>query len=192
MASFYAATPDPYFDDENGVLYNLPGLTDPSLLAAYEAEAVSRRALGSLPPGTFDTRHYKALHRYLFQDIYAWAGKPRKVRITKGESVFCYPEHIEAELRRLEKSLRQQNNFVGLEALEFSARAAAYYAEMNAIHAFREGNGRTQNIWLGMLSHHAGHPLNLERLNPEQWLAACVTSFHGSSDMLASEIYRLL
>ena len=60
-----------------------------------------------LPRGRLSARHYRAIQHHLFQEVYAWAGKARTVRLSKGDSTFCYPEHIGVEMRRVFAWLKQ-------------------------------------------------------------------------------------
>src|SRR4029453_6361106 len=104
----------------------------------------AREALpGPLPAGRLSARHYRAIHHHLFRDVYSWAGRYRMVRLTKGRSTFCYPEHIAAEMTRLLSALRRAQFLPRLYVDEFAAQAAHFLAELNAIHPFRKGNGRT-------------------------------------------------
>lgn len=137
-------------------------------------------------------RHYCAIHRHLFQDIYAWAGTFRTVRLGKNSSVFCYPEHIAREMRRLFADLKRDRYFCGLSPNAFADKAARFLATLNAIHPFREGNGRTQTTFLALLADRAGHPLTVDRLRPEPFLAAMIASFNGDEAPLATEIRRLI
>jgi cell filamentation protein len=79
-----------------------------------------------------------------------------------------------------------------LEAEEFSHKAAHFLAELNAIHAFREGNGRSQLSFFALLADNAGHPLNLDRLDPVEMLAAMIASFDGDEQKLATVILELV
>jgi cell filamentation protein len=97
--------------------------------------------------------HFCAIHHHLFQDVFDWAGTPRTVRISKQASAFCFPEHIDAQATKLFSELKDEKY---LEML--SARKAAHFlAELNALHAFREGNGRTQLTFFALLADRAGH-----------------------------------
>lgn len=80
----------------------------------------------------------------------------------------------------------------GLEAEEFSHKAAHFLAELNAIHAFREGNGRSQLSFFALLANNAGHPLNLDRLDPGEMLAAMIASFDGDEQKLAAVVLELI
>jgi cell filamentation protein len=144
-----------------------------------------------LPNGRFGMRHYCAVHHHLFQDVYFWAGKLRDVRISKDGSTFCYPERIKPELQRVFEELRGERFLRGLNRTVFAAMAAHILAELNAIHPFRDGNGRAQMAFLALLAVRAGHPLDLSRLQPASFLAAMIASFHGDEERLAKQIKKL-
>ncbi len=97
----YDSTPDPYCYPGTSVLKNLLGLREQAQLDAFEALITAQRAEEPLPRGRLGYAHYRAIHRHLFQDVFAWAGRLRNVRIAKGGSMFCYPEHIDSEMRKL-------------------------------------------------------------------------------------------
>jgi cell filamentation protein len=186
----YAAIPDPYCYPGTTVLINRLGFRDQAKLEAFEAEVSAVRATQPLPAGRLDFAHYRAIHRHLFQDVYAWAGKIRTVRISKGESTFCYPEHINRQMSRLFATLAKGRHCKGLDAGTFASKAAHLLAELNAIHPFREGNGRTQMSFLVALAERAGHHLPLEDLDSEALLKATITSFGGNERPLANLIER--
>jgi cell filamentation protein len=150
------------------------------------------RAAEPLPSGPLTSDYYLAIHHHLFQDVYEWAGKIRSIRISKGDNAFCYPEYIEHELAKLFEGLAADNELSGLDRTRFAEKAAAFLAELNAIHPFREGNGRTQLSFLVELSERAGHPLNLDTLDPQAVLSATIVSFSGDSQQLAKIIYDLI
>ncbi len=188
----YESVPDPYCYPGTSVLENVPGLRDQAELDAFEALITAQRAEEPLPRGRLGYAHYRAIHRHLFQDVFAWAGKLRTVRIAKGDSMFCYPEHIDNEMRALFAGLARDRFLRGLPPAEFAKPAAHLLAELNAIHPFREGNGRTQLAYLTLLAANAGHPLGLERLNPRAMLAATIASFTSVEAPLAALIAELI
>lgn len=153
---------------------------------------VTQRGDEPLPGGNLDARHYRAVHRHLFQDVYEWAGQFRTIRISKDESMFCYPENIPLQLDALFAQLAADDYLSDLGREGFSARGAHFLSELNAIHAFREGNGRTQMTFFAMLADMARHPLDLSRLRPEGFLNAMVAAFNGSERSLADQIRGLL
>jgi cell filamentation protein len=188
----YDAVEDPYCYPGTTVLVNKLELRDQPSLEAFEAEITRQRSAEPLPAGDLDVAHYLAVHHHLFQDIYAWAGQVRNVRISKDGSMFCYPEHIQNEMAKLFDGLRTADYLRNLDRKTFATRAADFVAELNAIHPFREGNGRTQLAFLAMLADVAGHPLALERLGPEEFLEAMIDSFKGDNTSLARSINDLI
>jgi cell filamentation protein len=188
----YDATVDPYCYPGTTVLRNIPDIHDPKALAEFEAVSTVQRADEPLPVGRLSVRHYRAIHHHLFQDVYAWAGKFRTVRLSKEGSAFCYPENIAREMQRLFGDLRRRRHLKGVSAEVFALAAAHFLATLNAIHPFREGNGRTQTSFLALLADRAGHPLNLDRLVPERFLNAMISSFHGDERSLMAEIRNLI
>jgi cell filamentation protein len=188
------------YEVENDTIYCYPGtnvlknkldIKNAAELAAFEAEISTQRAQEPIPKGDLDYAYYCALHKHLFQDVYDWAGEPRKIRIGKGGNWFCFPENIEAEMTKLFAALARQNHFAGLSKAEFAERAAHFLAELNAIHPFREGNGRTQLSFLGIIAEEADHPLDFEKLEPNKILSGIIESFAGDEDNLRRAIADL-
>jgi cell filamentation protein len=188
----YDAIDDPYTYENSTVLTNKLDLRIQAELDAFEAEISSARAEEPLPEGTLDFAHYRAVHHHLFQDVYDWAGQVRTVRISKGGNPFCFPENIEDQAAKLFGDLRTANYLRNLDALAFSAKAAHFLAELNAIHPFREGNGRSQLTFFAMLADHAGHAVNLDGLEAEAMLEAMIASFDGDESKLAAIIEGLI
>lgn len=187
----YDAIADPYCYPGTTVLKNIPDIRDQIGLDDFETVMTTQRADEPLPTGRFSVSHYQAIHRHLFQDIYPWAGRFRAVRISKDGSAFCYPENIVREMRSLFETLRGKNFLRGLSREAFASEGAAFLSTLNAIHPFREGNGRTQTIFLTLLAAHAGYPFDLERLEPEAFLAAMVASFKGDDEPLSRQLLLL-
>lgn len=179
VRSAYDSFADPFCYKNSSVLKNKAGLRDYDALESFELEMMSLRAQEPWPAGRFDTRHYRALHHHWFQDVYTWAGRYRRVRTAKGGNVFCYPEHIGNQMELLFAKLQTPAFISGCSKEAFVSAAAEFLGELNAIHPFREGNGRTQLAFLYLLSDRAGHPLNLERVREDTMLEAMIESFHG-------------
>ncbi|MBM3649855.1 MAG: adenosine monophosphate-protein transferase [Alphaproteobacteria bacterium] len=187
----YGAFKDPYCYPGTSILRNLPDLRDRAALQQYEAMATAQRADEPLPNGRLGVAHYRAIHRHLFQDVYDWAGRFGTVSISKNGNTFCYPENIDREMSKLFEALRQREHFKGAEAEAFVLGATRFLAELNAIHPFREGNGRTQTTFLVVLAIRAGRTVRLDRLRPRRFLSAMIASFGGDDRPLGSEL-RLL
>ncbi|TCT14041.1 cell filamentation protein [Natranaerovirga pectinivora] len=108
--------------------------------------------------GHFDLVHLQDIHRYIFQDIYVWAGELRIIRIAKGV-MFAYPEHIEDESKKVFSLLNRENHLMGLSFDEFCERLAFYKSEINMLHPFREGNGRVIREFIRNLAHYNGYEI---------------------------------
>ncbi len=187
----YDAFDDPYAYKGSDVLINKAGLRDAALLEAFELEMTTLRSEEPFPAGRFGPAHYRAVHKHLFQDVYRWAGRYRTVRTSKAGNPFCYPEYIEGNMDKLFERLGAPP-FVGGGSLdEFAAGSANFLAELNAIHPFREGNGRAQLSFLFLLGVRAGHVLDLTRVSREPMLAAMIASYNGELGPLISEIRAL-
>ena len=192
MPHKYDALPDPYLYEDGLCLRNIPGLRDPDLLAAFESEQVRLRAEEPMPKGRFTPSHYRRLHRHLFQDVYDWAGRYRTVRMTKGTSMFCYPEFIARQMDVLFQTLKEPTLKSATDLSSFVERAARFLSELNAIHPFREGNGRAQLAFIRMIALRAGNPLRMERLLPERFLDAMIASFNDELAPLIDELENLI
>jgi cell filamentation protein len=179
---------DPYFYPGTDVLRNKENIRDASELEALERMATANR-METLPddiPVTVEG--YREIHRYIFQDVYDWAGKYRTVDIAKSNELFCLAPYIEQELKRRFELIRAENGLCSLKADQFAALAAAHISELNAIHPFREGNGRTQRAFLFVLGRQAGHDVYLERIDPQAWNEASRESFRSGDSRALREV----
>lgn len=174
------------------VLKNKLDLKDPAELAGFEAEITAQRASEALPAGRLDDRHYQAIHRHLFQDVYDWAGEYRKIRIGKDGNWFCYPENIDKQMSVLFAWLAKEKHLKRLDKATLAKNAAHFLAELNAIHPFREGRGRTQLSFLAILADQAGHPFDMDKLKPDAILKATIASFDSDEGPLVGVISKLI
>lgn len=128
------------------ILENKLNITDPSELAREEERISKKKAkemfetglLDKLEAGTFES--LKQIHKYLFEDIYEFAGKIRKVNIAKANFRFVPLAYLEEAIKNIEKMPQKSYE----EIIE-------KYVEMNIAHPFREGNGRSTRIWLNLI-----------------------------------------
>ncbi|HUD86075.1 MAG TPA: Fic family protein [Xanthobacteraceae bacterium] len=188
----YDSIEDYYCYKGTTVLKNKRNLHGQEALDRFELAITAQRATEALPLGKLNEFHYKRIHRHLFRDVYTWAGEYRDVRISKGDSAFCYPEYITGEMKKLFVELLRDKNLTGLTAPVFATKGASVLANLNAIHAFRDGNGRSQMAFMNLLAIRAGHPLRLAKIVPEDFLAAMVQAFRGDERPLADELARLI
>jgi cell filamentation protein len=185
--------PDPHFDYEHNLLKNYPGLTDQKLLDDFERIQAAKALvnLGDNPvAGNFDAPHLKAIHARIFKNIYPWAGEFRQVNLHRsGSYYFAVVQFMEENLKNTLAKLAAENYLRGLDSVAFARRAAYYLGELNAIHPFREGNGRTQREFIRELATGAGHRLNWNRVTREQMYAASIESHSlGKNDAFAALI----
>lgn len=189
----YNAVEDPLCYPGTHVLRNKADIEDQNQLDEFEQLMFDSRANEALPDGELDFTHYLALHRHFFQDVYDWAGEIRAIRTGKGDNWFCYPEYIESEAEKLFGELAARGYLAGAENKDALAQQAAWFlGELNAIHPFREGNGRIQLVFLTMLARNAGYELDEDRLQPKPFLDAMIASFSGNITSLTAEIRRIL
>ncbi len=180
---------DPYVYAGTNVLRNKFGLRDFDELWDTE-RAITGVAAAEIEEhpiqGSFDLEHLKSIHKALFGDIYDWAGTVReKGFISKGNSLFCSAEFIIPYSDDLFAKLKAENYLQGLDREEFIRRVAFYISEINALHPFREGNGRTQRIFINQLAKQAGWNLNFKTVDPERLCDAYIASMTDTSDLIA-------
>ncbi|MBV8775026.1 MAG: Fic family protein, partial [Deltaproteobacteria bacterium] len=128
----------------------------------------------------------QAIHRYLFQDVYPWAGELRTIDISKGGHRFAHHTHILNAAAPLFQRLAEEKDLAGLDAAAFSERAAHYLGEVNALHPFREGNGRAQREFISQLARANGYSIAWRNVNPQDMLQASIASFKGDTSPLAA------
>ncbi|MEV6256949.1 Fic family protein [Nocardia sp. NPDC051911] len=187
-------TADPYIDPESGVLRNRLGIVDAEQLRRAEAD-LSLAALADLGtrilPGSYDLDHLRAFHREIFGDIFSWAGEIRVVGIAKSDP-FCLPQHIEPYSADVFGGLAKERYLRGCSRAEFVERLTHYFAEVNAIHPFREGNGRTQRAFFRQLCHEAGWVIDWSSLDRDDNIRASHASLRGDNDPLRDLLDCLL
>lgn len=170
---------DPYCYSNSRTLKNKLGIRDFDKLYNRERDLANLRSreLFERPvQGRFDFEHLREVHRYLFQDVYDWAGEVRTVDIAKG-NLFCRSFAIETEAERIFGKLENEEYLRGLMIGELAKRLAYYFAEINALHPFREGNGRTQREFIRQLALLNGYFLSFVGIKEDEMVEASVASF---------------
>ena len=183
-----AKSRDPYVYAGTNVLINRENIRDAGQLAEFERLMTAQRLREGLPEIALTPEGYRALHRHLFQDVYDWAGRTRTVDIAKNNSMFCLAAYVDRELEKRLAAIRAENGLRGLGAALFAARAAEHFSELNAIHPFREGNGRTQRAFLVVLGRQAGHDVKIQHINADKWNQASRDSFRNGDVTLMREV----
>jgi len=173
----------PHLIPGTNVLKNIPGITNQKILDRFELLSFLAR-LDTTPEGDFSANHLKKIHAHTLQDVYEWAGEFRNVPIEKGISVFCRPEFIAQEAKKITESIDlpklKEMNFK-----EFSKELAEIVGELNAVHPFLDGNGRAIRVYAQKLSKAVGYELNVAELRGESWNEASEKSFFGDNQDLS-------
>lgn len=185
-----------YFTSFDDVLENKLGITDPKQLKQLEEEIVSFRTaeiFSSFHSSPLSFQTLKRIHRVMFSDLYQMAGKVRCVDMVKGENniPFCFTQNIDSEQKRIFTQLKKENYFVGVEREKFIQRIAWLAGELNALHPFRDGNGRAIRAFLVILATNAGFELDYSRVEKEELLQADTLAFKGDS-MRLGLVYKNL
>ncbi|OEG00193.1 hypothetical protein BHF71_05760 [Vulcanibacillus modesticaldus] len=170
-----------YCYPKTNVLINKFNIKDQDKLQMLERKLTYLRLfeLGIKPIlGRFDLMHLQDIHYYIFQDIYSWAGTIRTVDLAKGNTLFAKALFITDESRRIFGELKKENYLKDYDINKFSERAAYYLAEINVLHPFREGNGRTQREFIRILSLNAGFNLDWSKIPAKDIFEAQVASVY--------------
>ena len=186
---------DVYCIPGTAVLKNKAGITDQDQLDEYEGDftAIRLLELTQYPvEGSFDLAHLCKIHQYLFQDVYDWAGEVRTVDIIRGESRFCNVRHIQSYSNTVFSALAAEKYLVNLEPKVFAHRLAHYLSEINAIHPFREGNGRVQRLFISQLAEHANYSLDYSALGQAEVYPVMQESFLGNEQPLSELIFQII
>jgi cell filamentation protein len=185
---------DPYADPVTGVLRNELGLSAAGELETAERE-ITHAALIFLKESpvqaTYDLRHLSEIHRRIFGDIYDWAGQLRTVAIAKG-SWFCLPQYIDSAAAQVFQTLHGESLLRGLPRDLFTERLTYYLGEVNAIHPFREGNGRAQRAFFEQLALDAGFILDWQHLDADRNIAASAAMMRGDPALLRKMLDELV
>lgn len=152
-----------YTDPKTGILRNLADITDPDDLLFFESGAVAKRIqeLYEKPIKIKGVDNLLSIHRHLFQDVYSWAGKRRKVEISKEGKQFFPTTHFDNAFRFIDTLISDYRSISKGENLQIAAKLAEILDNVNYLHPFREGNGRAQREFLRLLASEKGLTLNL-------------------------------
>ena len=161
------------------VLRNRLDLRDEAELDLHERELVSFRIKQGIPSGQFDLAHLRAIHHHLFQDVYDWAGELRTVEIAKGGNQFQFRQYITTGMADVHRRIVAAKFLKGLSARAFADKAGEIIGDINYVHPFREGNGRTQALYLEALAREAGHPIDLTQIVRASWMEASKAAHAG-------------
>ena len=155
--------PDLKYSDENGVLYNFAEIKDQKILTIFESLKVSKRIeeLFENPIKIKNSESLLKIHHYLFQDVYNWAGKVRTVNISKNGKPFFDGERFDNAFHYVNKLIIDYRKIKNNDKKQVAEKLAEILDNVNFLHPFREGNGRTQREFIRLLALEKGLELNL-------------------------------
>ena len=179
MDELYEARNSIYCYPGTEVLKNKLNIHKREDLLFYETKITAAKLLSLRRKGVtgdFSVKHLKQIHYTLFEDIYPFEGEFRTENIAKGSFRFAEWEYIEEQCNILLERLQKENTLQGLNKRAFVGRLSFYMAELNVLHPFREGNGRTIREFIRQLALKNGYTLNLTKVDAKTILEACMIS----------------
>ena len=182
----YEARNSAYCYKGTNVLINLLNIRDNKTLQRAESRIVATKLFELRKNemiGNFDVEHFIKIHKFLFEDIYPFAGKFRTENIAKGYFSFAEWEYIDTELRKLLEKIHKSNLLKDDTRAELVKDLAYYLAELNVLHPFREGNGRTIREFIRELAYKNGYLLDLQKVEPSEVYDAFLKSVIDTTDL---------
>ena len=169
------------------ILVNKFDIRDEAKLQEVEGTIVSIRNaewLSNPLSCSFDFEHYKQIHKHLFHDLYDWSGEIRTVNMSKKGAHFTTASDIEDQATRIFRRLKSLDYFKGLPHDEFVHEVVDFYCATNYLHPFREGNGRTQRLFITQLIRNAGYDIDFSEMDTDLLMIATIQSAQGVTDLL--------
>lgn len=168
-------------------LINKFGITDETKLSEVEADITFAKAskLEENPiDGKFDIEHFKAIHRYLFEDLYDWAGQFRTINISKKGTKFVKTDELENLCVKCFDRIKSSNYFRNISFESFVENIVDLYCTLNMLHPFREGNGRTERIFIAQLIRINGYDIDFSEIDSDYLIIATIQAAQGVTDNL--------
>ena len=180
-------------NDDYLLTTNLLGMTNFTDLEQAEAFTFSIRATqieqGTYNIMSFSLTNFVGLHHHLFQDIYSFAGQFRDVQLMKGNTRFCQVQYMDAYSSNL---FTQLENEPCWDTIEYAVKRLAYFkSELNMLHPFREGNGRTIRIFLQAFAKSKGFFWTYDKIDRDEYLQAMIRAV-TSEDLLEKLFLKTL
>ncbi len=182
----YEARNSIYCYPNSDVLINKLNIKDNQVLHEAERKIVLTKSYElrkNSQIGNFDLNHFLEIHKFLFEDIYPFAGKFRNENIAKGYFSFAEWQYIEPEIKRLFDKLKEEDYLQGKSREELVKGLAYYLSELNVLHPFREGNGRTIREFIRELAFYNGYILDLQNTTSDELLKASIDSIADTKEL---------
>lgn len=175
----YTTTQSIYCYPDSNVLKNKLNIRENKLLKTAEEEITLIKQMELLKnpiKGNFSKAHLINIHKFIFEDIYSFAGKIRREQISKADTMFYPPNLIDRELDKVFSKIKEKNMLRETDKEKIFDNLAYVMAELNIIHPFREGNGRSIREFIRLMAKHMGYDLNWGNVDREELLEASILS----------------
>ncbi len=175
----YTTTQSIYCYPDSNVLKNKLNIRDNKLLKTAEEEITLIKQMELLKnpiKGNFSKSHLMNIHKFIFEDIYSFAGKIRREQISKADTMFYPPNLIDRELDKVFAKIKEKNMLKETDKEKVFDNLAYVMAELNIIHPFREGNGRSIREFIRLMAKRVGYDLNWGNVDKEELLEASISS----------------
>lgn len=177
------------------VLVNKFGIKNQEMLNVAELRIVISMTMkieNELKFENVDFEFYKNLHKQLFDDLYEWAGTVRNINISKKGTVFCNADDIEKTGKLKFQRLAELNYLKKLNKSTFLDELSELYHDLNMLHPFREGNGRTLRLFITLLVRNAGYNLNFSECDSDLLMIATIKAAQGDLSLLREVFAELI
>lgn len=181
----YERTPNYCFSNTD-VLINKFDIHDEETLSRYERQLVAIRQAELIENpimGNLDFLHLKSIHKHLFQDLYFWAGESRNCNISKRD-LFCLAQHIDSYSFTIFEKLRKEYYFVGQGIDDLIVSLVDLLGDINALHPFREGNGRSQREFTNMIARINGINISFINVTAEDMIEGSHNLNNGDRNLM--------
>ena len=175
----YTTTQSIYCYPGSNVLKNKLNIRDNKLLKTAEEEITLIKQMELLKnpiKGNFSKAHLMNIHKFIFEDIYSFAGKIRREQISKADTLFYPPNLIDRELDKVFAKIKEKNMLRETDEEKVFDNLAYVMAELNIIHPFREGNGRSIREFIRLMAKRMGYDLNWGNVDKKELLEASILS----------------
>jgi len=173
----YTTTQSIYCYPDSNVLKNKLNIRDNKLLKTAEEEITLIKQMELLKnpiKGNFSKAHLMNIHKFIFGDIYSFAGKIRREQISKADTMLYPPNLIDRELDKVFAKIKEKNMLKETDEEKIFDNLAYVMAELNIIHPFREGNGRSIREFIRLMAKRMGYDLNWGNVDREELLEASI------------------
>jgi cell filamentation protein len=167
-------------------LVNYFSIKERMKLRRIEASIANFRTAQMLTEGiqnTYDFSYLKSIHERMFSDVYPTAGQIRTNTAAK-RTVFCNPEYIESAAEDIFNRLREEHYLVNLDRMTFINDLAFFMGEVEALHPFRDGNGRAARLFFYQMTMNAGYDIDWAHVDSDRLLEADISAIDGDYQLL--------